>query len=848
MQSFRRCCIAFVVICSVQFFTLPIANAYTVNTNSTSLSGLWWNPTESGWGVSITQQGPIIFVAWYAYTPTGAPIWYVISNCAVFNDACSGDIYQVTGGTSPTVAWNGANKVTTKVGTGSVTFSDVNTGVFRYTLNGIDSTRNIIRQVFATGTTPPANDYTALWWNPAESGWGISLTQQFNTIFAAWFAYDASANPIWYVATNCAVSGSGCSGDLYQVSGGSWPGVAWAGTPLAFAKVGAISFNFAGTGNTTTGTMNYSINGVSATRTISKQIFFVVRLAPEAPINAVATAGNGTIAVSFTAPTPNAGAEVSGYTVTCTGAGVSLVATGTTSPITVTGLTNGTAYTCTVTANSADGTSVASPAVSATPSAAVAFTLTSAAGINGGAMAADYTCDGMGSTVPLAWSNPPAGTREFALLMTTLPGDGTIKWNWVLYDIPSTTTALARDNFGTGLPGVGSDGPIVGYQPPCSQGPGAKNYTFTLYALSGSPVLPTASNQAVTGAALTAAISSLTLGTASLSLSFTRTTQTGSSAACVLVRNSTSASTTGNASVGCDANFAYLGANGLATHLMMNGILATNLQVPLAQNFFGTNAWKIPLAPAIAATTTSAVDGPIGIAINGVPIFNPCKQGGCQNGDTKVLGELDVCNGHAGRADDYHYHAAPTCMMAGKPASYWDTHPIGWALDGFAIFGYNNADGTVATRDNICGGNTLPVQNAPSGYSYHVTESSPYVLSCFRGSPGPDLANQGAKYSPLRQPPVTPFAVSNMTLTTDPADSYQVLQFTSSLNFRTTETGTDSYANTPGTYKIRYKRVTGSALATLLALAQNRNKTACWNFQFTAASGIESQPAISYCR
>jgi hypothetical protein len=31
------------------------------------------------------------------------------------------------------------------------------------------------------------------------------------------------------------------------------------------------------------------------------------------------------------------------------------------------------------------------------------------------------------------------------------------------------------------------------------------------------------------------------------------------------------------------------------------------------------------------------VDGPIGVAINGVPIFNPCKQGGCQNGDTKVL-------------------------------------------------------------------------------------------------------------------------------------------------------------------------------------------------------------------
>jgi hypothetical protein len=197
---------------------------------------------------------------------------------------------------------------------------------------------------------------------------------------------------------------------------------------------------------------------------------------------------------------------------------------------------------------------------------------------------------------------------------------------------------------------------------------------------------------------------------------------------------------TGNASVACDANYAYVSSNSLATHTMMNGITATNLQVPTAQNFLGANGWKIPLAPAIATSTVSAVDGPIGIAVNGVLIFNPCKQGGCQNGDTKVLGELDVCNGHAGRADDYHYHAAPVCMMQTKAANYWDTHPVGWALDGYAIYGYNDADGKVAARDTVCGGNTNAVVNGPSGYAYHVTDASPYVLACFRGTPSPDLA------------------------------------------------------------------------------------------------------------
>ncbi len=582
----------------------------------------------------------------------------------------------------------------------------------------------------------------------------------------------------------------------------------------------------------------------------------VVNTVPGAPSITSATAGNASATIVFTAPANNGGAAISSYAVACTAAGVSVSGAGTSSPITVNGLTNGVSYTCAVTATNSVGTGAASVGVLVTPAATVAppstgsFSLTSSAVSNGGILPAEYTCDGSGATVPLAWSGAPTGTTEYAVLMTTLPGDGTTKWNWVLYGIPGGTKALTKDTFGLGTVGVGSDGPSNAYNPPCSQGPGAKLYTYTVYALSGSPTISVAASR-VTGQVIADAIKSLTLGTASIGLNVSRTTSTGSAAACVTIRNSTLASTTGAASVSCDSTYAYIGSNGLATHTMMNGITASNLQVPIAQNFNGANAWKIPLAPAIAASTVTANDGPIGVAINGVPIFNPCKQGGCQNGDTKVLGELDVCNGHAGRAEDYHYHAAPTCMMAGQSnANYWDTHPIGWALDGFAIFGFNNADGTIATRDDVCGGNTLAVSNAPSGYSYHVTNASPYVLSCFRGTPSPDLVNQGSKYFPIRKPPVTPFPVTAMTLSTDAIDGYQVLQFTSAVSFTSTETGVDQYSNTAGTYRIRYKAVSGTALTTLLAQTQNADKTACWNFQFVsgATGTTTTQPTVSYCR
>lgn len=102
------------------------------------------------------------------------------------------------------------------------------------------------------------------------------------------------------------------------------------------------------------------------------------------------------------------------------------------------------------------------------------FTVVSSAGQNGGQLPVAYTCDGTGSTLPLAWSNAPAGTKEFAVMMTTLPGDGSTKWNWVLYRIPVNTTSLVKDSFLIGTLGLGSDGPGAVYNRPCSQGPGAK--------------------------------------------------------------------------------------------------------------------------------------------------------------------------------------------------------------------------------------------------------------------------------------------------------------------------------------------------------------------------------------
>jgi cytochrome c peroxidase len=94
--------------------------------------------------------------------------------------------------------------------------------------------------------------------------------------------------------------------------------------------------------------------------------------APGAPTGLAATAGNTTATLTFTAPASNGGSVITAYTATCSANGTNVTASGPGSPITVNGLTNNLAYSCTVTATNAVATSAASNAVSVTPVAPLA--------------------------------------------------------------------------------------------------------------------------------------------------------------------------------------------------------------------------------------------------------------------------------------------------------------------------------------------------------------------------------------------------------------------------------------------------------------------------------------------
>ncbi|MFO0808140.1 MAG: YHYH protein [Gemmataceae bacterium] len=178
--------------------------------------------------------------------------------------------------------------------------------------------------------------------------------------------------------------------------------------------------------------------------------------------------------------------------------------------------------------------------------------------------------------------------------------------------------------------------------------------------------------------------------------------------------------------VAWDEKHLLVESNGMPDHLMMKGITNWQQQVPLPQPYTGRNAWRIPLNPVLADKPISAKNalfrGAIAVAVNGVPIFNALNNRG---EDAFLIGELDEFGGHCGRADDYHYHAAPlhlqTVVGRGKPIAY--------ALDGFPIYGLTEADGSpVGKLDEFNG------KFGPDGtYRYHATKTYPYINGGLRG-------------------------------------------------------------------------------------------------------------------
>jgi hypothetical protein len=155
---------------------------------------MWWVPTESGWGANVSQQADILFITLYVYGANGQPTWFVapatgyqgtVSGSPTF----AGRLYQVTGPYFGAATFD--PNATDVKDVGPITFTSpvVSQATLAYTVNGVNVTKNVVRQTWRTeslagsyiGATLGA--FTGCVSNPAsEAGALYAITQSGNTV------------------------------------------------------------------------------------------------------------------------------------------------------------------------------------------------------------------------------------------------------------------------------------------------------------------------------------------------------------------------------------------------------------------------------------------------------------------------------------------------------------------------------------------------------------------------------------------------------------------------------------------------------------------------------------------
>ena len=187
-------------------------------------SDLWWDPNESGWGLNVIHQGDTLFATLFVYAPDGRPTWYSASNLVTAGDGAGHDQPLVF--TGPLVESTGpafgspfnASAVTRRiVGTMSFEMANTNSATLRYSVDGVNVTKNVQRFTFRP--LDLSGDYVGYQSQPATS-FGAAVTDEM-TISIRQSGTAVTMTTQGSVSGSCSYTGTLVpEGQLAHVSGG----------------------------------------------------------------------------------------------------------------------------------------------------------------------------------------------------------------------------------------------------------------------------------------------------------------------------------------------------------------------------------------------------------------------------------------------------------------------------------------------------------------------------------------------------------------------------------------------------------------------------------------------------
>lgn len=147
-----------------------------------------------------------------------------------------------------------------------------------------------------------------------------------------------------------------------------------------------------------------------------------------------------------------------------------------------------------------------------------------------------------------------------------------------------------------------------------------------------------------------------------------------------------------------------------------------------------TLAVTLPADPQVAAQASCVSPPFVAVLTSGSVVFDALD---ALNRDAGAWETQDRCAGHPERTGQYHYHTVTTCVA--DPGS-GHSAVLGWAVDGFGLFGVRGERGETLTNDDLdaCHGHMHEVEwdgRRVTMYHYHATYEYPYTVGCYRGTP-----------------------------------------------------------------------------------------------------------------
>lgn len=228
-------------------------------------AGWWWNPAEPGSGVFMELQGPRLFMAGYFYGADGRGTWLVSNDPMPDPNSYDGRLLAFANGQSLVGAYRAPGSPA-DAGPVSLRFSDPR----HASLTWAGRTVPLERFDFRQGADPSFVPKPGWWWNPDESGSGMSIEVQGNRMFFAGFMYDAAGNPAWYVADGPMESPTSFRAPLLRFSGGQTLGGPWR-APQGPVQSGTVEIEFSAANRAT---LAYSDDGAKAKRVIRLQTVY----------------------------------------------------------------------------------------------------------------------------------------------------------------------------------------------------------------------------------------------------------------------------------------------------------------------------------------------------------------------------------------------------------------------------------------------------------------------------------------------------------------------------------------------------------------------------------------------